>query len=369
MLDVVTVLVVDDNAQNRALARATLEDEGFSVREAVDGAQAIAEFERERVDCIVMDVRMPGIDGLVACERIRALAGGSKVAIVFATALRELDTFDRAVAAGGDDFLTKPLRPDELVARLRAALHIRRLAGERLELVAELKQQRDHLQRLQYQKEQLATFLVHDLKNPVGTIDLLAQRILRDATGSERSKTAAAAMRAETRALMRMITNLLDVSKADEGRLAPNVKLVPTSPLVTEVLDELRPMASDADVELVASIGANEVLADRDLVHRLLANLVENALRHAPAGTAVTVALTDTRHGVELRVRDAGSGIPVDRKESVFDRFTSGDRSKSHNRGLGLSFCKLVMEAHGGEIWVEDAEPGAVFCARFPRHG
>jgi len=358
------VLVVDDNAENRALALATLEDEGYRVLLANNGEDGIEAFSRERPACILLDVRMPGIDGLAACRQIRALPGGAEVAIVFVTAQREVETFDLATAAGGDDFLTKPFRPSELVVRVQAALRARVLAGERTDLYEEVKRQRDDLQRLQLHREQLAGFLVHDLKNPVAAIELQAQRVLRDPSATERSQSAANAIRDEARGLMRMILNLLDLSRADEERLAPARQLLDPGPIVTGVLDELRPRAAESAVTLTAEVSATSVHVDPDLATRVLANLVENAIRHTPDGTTVSVTVANTEDGTEWRIRDAGTGVPEDQRGRVFTRFeTSGS---SRNRGLGLSFCKAAVEAHGGRIWIEEGAPGAVFCMRLP---
>lgn len=147
----IRVLVVDDHEANRALAQATLEDEGYEVKLAADGAAGIAAFEHFHPACILLDVRMPGLDGIATCERIRALPGGDSVAIVFVTAEHDVETFDRAVAAGGDDFMTKPYRPSELALRVRTALRLRQTANERDELFALIKQPREDLQRIQLQ--------------------------------------------------------------------------------------------------------------------------------------------------------------------------------------------------------------------------
>jgi two-component system sensor histidine kinase/response regulator len=358
------ILVVDDNAENRALAQATLEDEGYQVELVTGGAEAIEALSRDRPACILLDVRMPGIDGLAVCAQIRALPGGDEVAIVFVTAQREVETFDRAIAAGGDDFLTKPFRPSELLVRVRAALRARVLAGERSDLYEEIKQQRDALQRLQLHKEQLAGFLVHDLKNPVAAIELQVQRLLRDPAASDRSRSAANAIHDEARSLLRMILNLLDLSKADEARLAPAREAIEPRPIVQGVLDELRPRATDSNVTLVADVNATRVYADPDLAARVLANLVDNAIRHAPEGSTVSVTVIDTSDATEWRIRDTGRGIPEDQRIQVFARFETGGSSR--NRGLGLSFCKVAVEAHGGRIWIEDGAPGAMFCVRFP---
>ncbi len=360
------MLVVDDNAENRALACATLEDDGYQVVAAKDGAEAVATYESAKPACILLDIQMPGLSGSDVCERIRSLPGGEVVAIVFVTAQREIATFDRALLAGGDDFLTKPFRPSELVVRVQTAMRLRRLAGERSELYAEVKRQRDDLQRLQLQKDQLTTFLVHDFKNPVNSIELQTERIVREANATERSRSAAAAIRNETRALMRMILNLLDLSRSDEGRLIPVRTTIDLAAHVTAVFEELRPAAAAAGVTLVAEVTAtHELSVDSSLLQRMLANLVENAVRHAPGGSTVRVSATRTTDTTELRIADQGPGVPEELRARVFQRFESGGGG-TRNRGLGLSFCQLAARAHDGDIWIEDANPGAVFCVRIP---
>jgi two-component system, sensor histidine kinase and response regulator len=362
------ILVADDNAENRAVAKATLEDEGYDVILANDGEQAVAAFSARSPDCVLLDIKMPKLDGVAACREIRSLPGGRDVPVVFLTALRDVETFDRALVAGGDDFMTKPYRPTELVLRVEAALRLRRMANERNELYAQIKDQRDDLLRLQLQKEQLAAFLVHDLKNPVNSIQLQAELVRRDAGVTDRGRRAAGRIQDETRALMRMITNLLDISKADEGRLSPTKQEIDLVALAGEVIENLRVRAEAAGVTLGGNISAPSAVGDEDLVRRVLENLVDNAIRHAPEGTAVRLETVRAVKTTELRVADAGPGIPGDQRERIFERFVqgSGDGGTRSNRGLGLAFCKLVAEAHGGTIRIEEAHPGAIFCVTLP---
>jgi signal transduction histidine kinase len=362
-----TVLVVDDNAENRALAKAALEDDDVPVVLASTGEEALAAFAHSQPSCVLLDIRMPGMDGITVCERIRAMPHGDRAAIVFVTAQRDVETFDRAQHAGGDDFITKPFRPAELLVRIGTAMRLRQMTTERDSLAVGLKRQRDELHRLQLHKEQLSAFVVHDLKNPVNAIGLHVQRILRNAKADDRSRDAALKIQDETRGLLRMITNLLDIGKADEGQLAPVRAVVETEALIGAVVDELGARAAAADVQLMVRIepDAGRVYADQDLMHRVLANLIENATRYAPGGSVIHVAARPVPGGVELRVADAGQGIPEAQRERVFERFVSaGSESNRTNRGLGLAFCKVAIEAHGGRIWIEDAAPGAVFCVR-----
>ena len=365
-----TILVVDDNETNRLLARSTLEDEGHRVVLASGGVEGVAVFEREQPDCILLDVCMPDMDGFAACARIRALPRGKDVPILFLTALRDIETFDGALLAGGDDFLTKPVRPTELVVRVSAALKLQRMSAELREHYALLKDQRDILVRLQLQKERLMAFVVHDLKNPLNSMALHAQVLLRDRGLGDGVRKSATSIYTAARELDRMLHNLLDVSKAEEGKLQPRRSELDLHALVAPILTDLAVDAERRPVSLLSSVQADRVHADQDLVRRTLTNLVENAIRYAPPGTTVTVTVIRVTSAIELRIIDEGSGIPPEMRERVFDPFVQVEVGESHvargGRGLGLAFCKLAVEAHGGRIWVEDAAPGAIFCVRLP---
>jgi len=350
---VARVLVVDDNAENRAACRVVS-----------NGADALALVETERFDCILLDIRMPGMDGIEVCTRLRARPDGARFAILFLTAERDVSTFDRALAAGGDDFVTKPFRPGELVARIQTAVRLRELVAANDGRLLELRQQRDVLHRVQLEKEQLTQFLVHDFKNPVNAIQLQAQRVSRSAT-DPRAIDAAEKITTEVRMLMRMITDLLDLGRADEGRLVAARAPVDVRELVATTLEELRPRALAAQVELESAIGLEAAELDRDLILRVLANLVDNALRHAPEKSKVTITSRASEHGIELRVADQGAGVPEDLRAHVFDRYVTQSSSRT-SRGLGLAFCRVAVEAHGGRIWIEDAAPGAVFALEIP---
>jgi len=367
---IATILVVDDVAANRALILATLEDAGHRVVEAANGTEALAAFERERPDCVLLDVRMPGLDGFEVCRRMHALPDGAAVPILFVTALRDIDTFDLAILAGGFDFLTKPLRPTELLVRVRAALALRRTSVERDDLSELLRHQRDDLMRAVLLNERLAAFLVHDLKNPVAGMQLGAQMIQRDPATSPRSREIADRIRGQAADVLRMLLNLLDISKGEEGQLVVARTATDLPTLVREVAERLGPRADERRVRIAVSCDVGTVRVDANLVRRVLENLLDNALRHAPPNSEIALRATAVGTDLEVRVADTGRGVPEPLRERIFDRFVQADGgangSSRAGRGLGLAFCKLVVEAHDGRIWVEDASPGAIFCTRWP---
>jgi len=365
------ILVVDDNAANRALAQATLEDEGFTVLLAANGGDAVQVFERETPDCVLLDIRMPGIDGPAACERIRALPNGHDVPVVFLTAQRDVDAFDRALQAGGDDFLTKPVQPAELLLRVQAALQLRKTKAELNEHYELVRRQRDDLMRLQLQKEQLSRFIVHDLKNPVSTLDLCAQTLLRDRELPEQARRGVQRIRSEARTLLQMVVNLLDISRSDEGGLVPHKAELQLPELFDQVLRDLDLKAQTAEVRLSQSSAVATAWADADLLLRVLENLVENAIRHSPERGEVRISARESATHVEIRVADEGAGINPEARTKIFEPFVQlshGERTPARTgRGLGLTFCKVAVEAHGGSISVEDAHPGTAFCVMLPR--
>lgn len=362
-----TILVVDDQSSNRELARRTLIDEGHRVLMATSGAEALALWEHIVPDCVLLDIRMPDMDGFEVCKRLRALPGGKATPILFVTGLRDLDTFERVLAAGATDYLTKPIQPSELLLRVQTALRLRQVSAERDELYQLLRQQRDGLQRAMLNNEQLSAFLIHDLKNPVSGMKVASHLILADGQVSPRTREIAQQIGEGADTLLRMITNLLDIAKSEEGRLTTSPTRLELAEVVAEALSTVSFQAGIRRIELQSTLAVPTLTADPGLLRRVIENLVENAIRHAPRGTVVTIAALDDGDGVLLQVRDLGPGVPPELREAIFGRFVQAVPNHARaERGLGLAFCKAAVEAHGGRVWVEEGAPGAVFCARLP---
>jgi two-component system, sensor histidine kinase and response regulator len=365
----IRVLVADDNGPSLKFLRTALMAEGYEVVAATTGAEAIAAFTAQSPNCVLLDVNMPDTDGFAACRQIRELPGGADVPIVFLTAHRDVDTFDRALEAGGDDFLTKPIRPAELAMRVQLAAKLSRASNELREHYQLLRQQRDELLRLQLQKEQLTAYVVHDLKNPLNAINLHAQILARNRVVPESARPAIQQIRDEVHAVMRLVHNLLDIQKSEEGVLSPRRERIALQLLASQVFEPFELRAQSKGVTLSAAITVDEILADPDLMRRVLENLIDNALRYAPDDSRVLLEVRSVDAHVELSVADQGPGIAQELREKIFQRYVQlepGADAARAGRGLGLAFCKLAVEAHGGTISAEDGAPGNVFRIRLP---
>ncbi len=367
------VLVVDDNETNRLFVEETLVPLGYEVVSAASGAEALERFAAVQPDCVLLDVRMPGMDGFQTIDALRRLPGGADVPVLFLTALRDLDTFDRALRQGGDDFLTKPIHPATLLARVEALVRIRELDSKLRSLYDQLRAQRDALTRVQLAKERLTAFLVHDLKAPISVVSLSATLINRDSTASADVRGLAGSISREAHRMHQMVLNLLDVSRGEEGRLEPRRSDVDLGALVGDVARALDATANDHEVTIERSVDAalGAVPLDPDLFRRVVENLVENGIRHARRNGTVRIVARAAEAAIELRVIDSGAGVPGDMRERIFDKYVqveSTDGSVSRGgRGLGLAFCKLAVEAHGGTIFVDGTAPCGTFVVRVPR--
>ena len=379
-----TILVIDDNLQNREVAEGHLVSAGYNAVLADSGEVGLARFQELRPDLILLDVVMPRMDGFETCRRLRALPGGPDVPILFLTALGDLGTHKAALDSGADDFLTKPINRTELLIRLRSLLRIRRLSDELRRNLEVIRSQRDELLTVQRQRLELATLIVHDLKNPLSSILSNVEYLNASAGIPERERESLADVLRASRSMFRMVMNLLDVSRSEDGALVPRCAEFDLAALLAEVSSEtvrrLEEKGQTLSLSVDPAVGA--VVADRDLVRRVIENLLDNSHKYSPRNSRISIDVTtgvlDASAGepplpaIELRVRDEGAGIPADYRTRVFEKYVRvEDRSVNEPRnsqGLGLVFCRTAVEAHGGRIWVEDSGArGSCFCLRLPR--
>jgi two-component system, sensor histidine kinase and response regulator len=373
-----TILVVDDNLQNREVAEGHIVGAGYQAVQAESGEQALTWLATRRPDLILLDVLMPGLDGFETCRRIRALPGGQGIPVLFLTALGDLGTHKAALDSGADDFLTKPINRTELLIRVRSLLRIKALSDEQTRHLAVISSQRDALLEAQRQKEELTALIIHDLKNPLSSILSNVQFALAQETfGSEERDSLRDVLRA-SQSMVRMVMNLLDVSRSEDGALVPHLSEFELPGLLREVCSEMERRIEDKQqkLELAVAPEVRAMTADRDLLRRILENLVDNAYKYGPRRATIRIeaALLPGEAGraaetVELRIRDQGEGIPVAFRQKIFEKYARvGDRAAHEVRsshGLGLVFCRRAVEIHGGEIWVEEnAAKGSCFCVR-----
>jgi signal transduction histidine kinase len=358
------ILVVDDDALTRRSMRAILERARYKVESAGGGAEAIEAIPAWRPELVLLDILMPGIDGIETCRRIRAMAGGELIPIIFLTGDGRAETHSGAFQAAGDDFLRKPVSPTELIFRIRSLMRLKRLQ-------AQIQAERDALIELQDQNKQLFEFIVHDLKNPLMSIQL-GLDLLRD--GKDHAPATQLRLwriRETAQSMGRMIQDILDIGRAEQIGLPLHLSQVSVRDWIPGLLGELENRAQLMNQTVAWECAEDLILSvDRELLGRMIMNLMDNAMKYSPSGSQTRIEVEALDRRVYLRVRDQGNGVPDHLREEIFNKFKRLEGEGATTRtssGLGLTFCKVVAEAHGGRIWVEPNQPrGSVFIVELP---
>jgi signal transduction histidine kinase len=346
-----TILVVDDNPGNFDVIDSIFGQEDCELYYASSGKQALELMETLAVDLVLLDVMMPDMDGVEVCQRIKSNPDWPFMPVVMVTALTDKEELAFCLQAGADDFISKPVNALEIRARVRSMLR--------------LKQQFDRLQDNLQMRQDLTHMAIHDLRNPLSTI-LLASEILELTPLDDKQKQKVEQIHRNGKHLMGLVDSLLMVAKSEAGSLTLAPAAVEINALATLVVQENTMLANHRGVKLELVLPPESPLVEVDpgLFQRVLDNLVGNAIKFSLGGPVVTLRLEyppDKR--LRLRVSDQGPGISDEQKEQIFRKFeTHQVLEQVQQIGIGLAFCRLVVEAHQGRIWVEDNQPqGSVF--------
>jgi len=246
-----------------------------------------------------------------------------------------------------------------------------RQANERLEIQkGELEEYNKKLLNLQQLKEDLTNMVIHDLKGPlseiVANLEMISSQELSDLVAEFLEGA-----RLGADELSRMITNVLDVSRMEEDRLVLELVTFDPRPLLQEVRARFTTLADlkEVSLDLETADDLPPVKADRRLFERILINLISNAMDYTPASGRITLKADPDDRKVRFEVRDDGLGIPEEMHEKIFEKFSQGQKGRpKSSSGLGLTFCKMAVEAHGGRIWVEsELGQGSAFIFTLPQ--
>ena len=358
-----SILLVDDVPENLQLLTAMLQSEGYQIRSARNSRRALESATLAPPDLILLDIKMPEVDGIQACALFKSDARLKDIPVIIVSALN--DTIDKVKAfeAGGVDYITKPFKSLEVRARVRAHLEIRR---QQRELAASYQR----LQELEELRDSLTHMVVHDMRDPLMVMDGYLQMVemYEAATLSVKGKYYMDQARSGLQRLVGMAADMLLVSKTEAGRLELQPGPVDLATLLREAAAVGRPQTDAVKIQVDECPATMTVMLDEELIRRVLQNLVENAVKFSPAIGVVHLALRSGTGNVRVSVQDSGPGVAPEFQERIFEKF---GQVKSSNRrrgtGLGLAFCKLVVAAHGGSIGVESLPgQGSTFWFTLP---
>ncbi len=345
-------MVIDDDPDNFDVVEALLDSENYQLYYAPSGQQALARLNSFQPDVILFDLMMPELDGLETCRRIKANPQWRAVPIIMVTALTAKEDLAECLAAGADDFMSKPINSLELRTRVNSMLRI--------------KQQYDNVQALLQSREEMVNMLVHDLRNPIASIFLSAEIIRLPNMSPEKLQRKVDQLVIAGQQLQCLVDSLLTLAKLESNKMVLNYTEVDICQVCCSTIADFEAIAAQKELTLVGELPQPGTIIKVDAVifRRVLDNLLSNAIKFSPSKTQVTLRAEYMQTGgAKVQVADFGPGVTPNLREKIFEKFEIGTTIPEISQiGLGLAFCKMAIEAHHGKITVEDNYPkGSIF--------
>ena len=349
------ILNVDDNPTGLYVKTRILRRAGFEVVEAVTGAEAMASVFKLRPALVLLDVKLPDMNGRTICEQIKADSDTASI-VVLQTSASHVETHDRVASleAGADGYLVEPIEPEELVANVRALLRMRQAEQERQAALEQLRQ-------ADRRKDEFLAMLAHELRNPLAPIRN-AVEILKSSDAGLRERARALIGR-QVDHLARLVDDLLEVSRITQRKVALQPQVVCLDEVIASAVETTRPFIDAHGHALEVSLDDGNVWIEVDPVRlsQVIGNLLHNAAKFTPPGGRIRLASRFDTDAWQVVVEDNGAGISAEMLPKVFDLFTQADRSLDRTEGglgIGLSLVKGLVEMHGGAVRAESAGPG-----------
>ena len=365
-----SVLLIDDEVSNVDALAAVLESENYTVYRATAGEQGLEILDKERIDLVLLDILMPGMDGFETLSRIRVHKKTKDLPVIFLTGfMRDPQYMERGFSLGVNEYLLKPIDASELLVRVRSILRM---------TVAERK-----VKQLQ---ADFFSMLVHDLRGPLTAVRAFAQLMMEEKHLKDDDRHEMANMiESASVQMLNIINDILDLSKLESQYVTLNRQTIDLSATIDHSMQRMKPLAAKKSLSLTKEYeaGSTRVTADESKISQVMDNLLMNGIKFTPDRGTIHVSVRKAREGdnaaakagVELPsvivcVKDSGVGIPVKEIPYMFDKYrqlVTTSLVAEKGTGLGLAICKNIVEAHGGRIWIESKEnAGSSFYFSLP---
>jgi signal transduction histidine kinase len=358
------VLVVDDEERNRRLLADLLSHHNYTIVEAVDGEDALRQVEAQSPAVILLDVMMPKMDGYEVCRRLKANEETRAIPVLMITALNERQDKLEGIKAGATDFLCKPIDLDEVLLRVGNAAKSKQLYDD-------IRLQHNRLQELENLRDNLMHMLIHDLKNPLGNIrsclDLLKIHLPETDNNTQKIMSLS---RISAQTMLLMINSLLDLNRLEAGEMQIKATETDINNLVDLGGENMAGLIAESKITLTMHKSQPLTIhCDAELVGRVIVNLLANAIKFSPVGSEITITTLAADHGIKVAISDQGQGIPEEYQQMIFDKFAQvTNKNSKYGTGLGLTFCKMAIEAHNGVIGVDSRiGQGSTFWFTLPQ--
>ncbi|GAK53626.1 response regulator receiver sensor signal transduction histidine kinase [Candidatus Moduliflexus flocculans] len=390
-----TILVVDDNITNLNILLDYLNELSYKVLIAANGEQALQQLQHIHPDVILLDVMMPGIDGFETCLRLKANKETQDIPVIFMTALTDTVDKIRGFTVGGVDYITKPFQHEEVLARLKAHLTIRKLqqelqqknddleqyadilAKKNTELAtknAELDEKNVQLNALNADKDLFFSIIAHDLRNPISALRELPQIIIEnlESYSQDDLRRMISMQRDAAKNLFELLENLLTWSRIQRGMIEHEPQPINLKEIVDRNIALLAANAYSKKISVKNDITFPAIIyVDYKMMDTVLRNLLSNAIKFTGEDGNIEFTAIEQDQFIQVAIRDTGMGIGENYVPKLFridEQYRRTGTANERGTGLGLILCKEFVERNGGRIWVEsEVGKGSTFRFTSPK--
>jgi two-component system sensor histidine kinase/response regulator len=358
-----TILVIDDEQAMRDSCREVLTKDGYRIETAEDGDSGLDKVREIQPDLVLVDLKMPGLDGMEVLERINEI--DPNIVSVVITAYATIESAVEAMKRHAYDFLTKPFTPDQLRVVIKRGLERRRLAIES----ARLQQEKEVM------KKNFITLVSHQLRSPLASVKqyfgVLREGFAGEVSSKQREMIEKAGRYVDD--LLQLINDWLNMSRIDAGDITNTFETVDLVSLFSNTIELLEPLAETRKVALKLDLcdSPSAIEGDPESLKGAFTNLISNGINYNREGGTVTVSMKDNGEGLVVEIRDTGIGISRDNLHFIFDEFFREKRKEARDvrgSGLGLPIAKRIIEAHDGFIKVaSEVGKGSTFRVFLPK--
>jgi two-component system sensor histidine kinase/response regulator len=369
MAGAATIINVDDYEPARYARGRVLLHAGFNVYDAASGSDALSLIAKHNPDLILLDVHLPDVNGIEVCRRIKSAPSSSSVIVLqISASATAAPQATAALDSGADAYLTEPVDPEVLVATVKALLRLRKAERELSAANERLRLLNQELYRSNEDLQQFAFAASHDLQEPLRTVTSFVSLLERSAA----PKLSAAELEYlkyiadGSRRMWALIDDLLSYSQV--GRKPSAREVVDLNTVLPWVLENLREGISESGADIQMD-RLPSVSGDEAQLGQVFQNLIGNAIKYSRPGTKPIIHVSASQQNQHWRitVQDNGIGIDASYLQVIFSPFKRLHGREIPGTGIGLAVCRRVIEAHGGEIWVESAPGrGSTFCFTLP---
>ena len=350
------ILIVDDHPLNLQFLGSILGREGHRVSVAASGEEALGVALNEGPDLVISDLRMPGMDGFELQGRLRQHQETRDLPVIFLTASENPEDERRGLEEGAVDFLTKPVNPPVMIARVRTHLRLQ-------DALRQLKRQNEILTENTRLQEEVDAISRHDLKNPLTAILALPEALLAGGNLTAAQDRALQAIHRAGLVMLEMVNRSLDVLKMERGTYVPAREPVDLLDTLRQVLHPLQGTMAQERLASRILIKGREALkgdrvsvqSDRLLLYSMFSNLVKNAVEASPPDSEVTIEI-ETTGALEVRITNRGE-VPGEIRERFFENYSTSGKSKG--TGLGTYSAHLIARTLGGRLDLDTSEQGS----------